>query len=102
MKLSEFDYELPKELIAQYPVEERDKCRLMVLDRETRSISHKTFEDIVGYFKPGDLLVMNNTKVIPARLFGKRKSGGKYARPKRKSGPQSRRPPKKRRQRPNT
>jgi S-adenosylmethionine:tRNA ribosyltransferase-isomerase len=77
MKLSEFDYNLPKELIAQYPVEQRDKCRLMVLDRETQSITHKTFEDITGYFNEGDLLVLNNTKVIPARLFGKRKSGGK-------------------------
>ena len=77
MKLSEFDYELPKELIAQYPVSERDKCRLMVLDRETKAIAHKTFEDIIGYFNKGDLLVLNNTKVIPARLLGKRKSGGK-------------------------
>ena len=76
MKLYEFDYDLPKELIAQYPVVRRDQCRLMVLDRETKSIAHKTFEDIAGYFKPGDLLVLNNTKVIPARLFGKRKSGG--------------------------
>ncbi len=77
MKLSEFDYELPKELIAQYPTEKRDGCRLMVLDRASGKIGHKTFEDITGYFKPGDLLVLNNTKVIPARLFGKRKSGGK-------------------------
>jgi S-adenosylmethionine:tRNA ribosyltransferase-isomerase len=77
MKLSEFDYNLPKELIAQYPTEQRDKCRLMVLDRKTQSIAHKTFEDIAEYFKPGDLLVMNNTKVIPARIFGKRRSGGK-------------------------
>ncbi|MDD3904918.1 MAG: tRNA preQ1(34) S-adenosylmethionine ribosyltransferase-isomerase QueA [Candidatus Omnitrophica bacterium] len=77
MKLSEFDYNLPKELIAQYPAQKRDACRLMVLDRASKTIAHKTFEDILGYFKPGDLLVLNNTKVIPARLFGKRKSGGK-------------------------
>ncbi|MFA6321147.1 MAG: tRNA preQ1(34) S-adenosylmethionine ribosyltransferase-isomerase QueA [Candidatus Omnitrophota bacterium] len=77
MKLSEFDYNLPKELIAQYPSEKRDGCRLMVLDRKTRLIIHKTFEDILGYFNPGDLLILNNTKVIPARLFGKRSSGGK-------------------------
>ena len=77
MKLSEFDYNLPKELIAQYPVAEREKCRMMVLDRKTKSIAHKAFEDIVPYFNKGDLLVLNNTKVIPARLFGKRKSGGK-------------------------
>ncbi|MDD5422575.1 MAG: S-adenosylmethionine:tRNA ribosyltransferase-isomerase [Candidatus Omnitrophota bacterium] len=77
MKLSEFDYVLPKELIAQYPVKQREKCRLMVLDRASRMISHKHFEDIVGYFNEGDLLVLNDTKVIPARLFGKRKTGGK-------------------------
>ena len=77
MKLSDFDYDLPKELIAKYPLKERDKCRLMVLDREKRSIVHKTFEDIAGYFKKGDCLVLNDTKVILARLFGRRKTGGK-------------------------
>jgi len=77
MKLSEFDYSLPKELIAQYPVRERQKCRLMVLDRSKRSIAHKTFEDITGYFNEGDLVVLNDTKVMPARLFGKRKTGGR-------------------------
>src|SRR3989338_3799003 len=77
MKLSEFDYMLPKELIAQYPLEERQKCRMMVLDRKSRAISHKIFEDIIEYFNEGDLLVLNDTKVMPARLFGKRKTGGK-------------------------
>lgn len=77
MKLSEFDYTLPNELIAQAPMKERSKCRLMVLDRAKHTIEHKTFEDIVGYIKPADLLVLNDTKVIPARLFGKRKTGGK-------------------------
>ncbi len=77
MRLSDFDYVLPKELIAKYPLKERDKCRLMVLDRERRSIAHKTFEDIAEYFSKGDLLILNDTKVIPARLFGKRKTGGK-------------------------
>jgi len=77
MKLSEFDYTLPKELIAKYPLMDRDKCKLMVLDRASRAISHKTFEDISGYFNKGDLLILNDTKVIPARLFGKRKTGGK-------------------------
>lgn len=77
MKLSDFDYNLPKELIAQEPLKERSKCRLMVLDRAKRTIEHKTFEDIVGYIKSDDLLVLNDTKVIPARLFGKRKTGGK-------------------------
>ena len=77
MKLSDFDYTLPKELIAQEPVRQREKCRLMVLDRKTHKIYHKYFEDIVEYFNNGDLLVLNNTKVIPARLFGKRRTGGK-------------------------
>lgn len=77
MKLSEFDYSLPKELIAQYPAKERQKCRLMVLDRKAHSISHRTFEDITAFFRKDDLLVLNDTKVIPARLFGKRKTGGK-------------------------
>ena len=77
MRLSEFDYELPRELIAQYPVRKRDKCRLMVLDRKAGTIAHKSFEDIAGYFASGDCLVLNNTKVVPARLFGKRTTGGK-------------------------
>lgn len=76
MKLSEFDYTLPKELIAKYPVKDRDKCRLMVLDRKNHTIEHRVFEGIVEYFSAGDCLVLNNTKVIPARLFGKRKTGG--------------------------
>jgi S-adenosylmethionine:tRNA ribosyltransferase-isomerase len=77
VKLSEFNYTLPKELIAQYPARKRDACRLMVLDRRDRSILHKTFDDLAGYFKEGDCLVLNDTRVIPARLFGKRKTGGK-------------------------
>ena len=77
MKLSEFDYTLPKELIAQYPAGARDKCRLMVLDRAKRSIEHRTFGDIIEYFERRDCLVLNDTKVIPARLFGRRKTGGK-------------------------
>ncbi len=77
MKLSDFNYELPKELIAKYPLKEREKCRLMVLDREKRSVAHETFEGIADYFNKGDLLVLNDTKVIPARLFGNRKTGGK-------------------------
>jgi len=77
VNLSDFDYKLPKELIAQEPLKDRSGCRLMVLDRAKRSIEHKTFEDIAGYFNKGDLLVLNDTKVIPARLFGKRKTGGK-------------------------
>lgn len=76
MKLSEFDYTLPKELIAKYPLKDRDKCRLMVLDRKKHTIEHRTFDEIAEYFSSGDCLVLNNTKVIPARLFGKRKTGG--------------------------
>ena len=68
---------MPKELVAQYPLEHREKCRLMVLDRKTGKIEHKTFEDVSGYFQKGDCLVLNNTRVIPARLFGKRATGGK-------------------------
>ncbi|MFA6079036.1 MAG: tRNA preQ1(34) S-adenosylmethionine ribosyltransferase-isomerase QueA, partial [Candidatus Omnitrophota bacterium] len=77
MKLSEFDYILPKELIAQYPVSEREKCRLLVQDRQNSSLCDKIFSDIIGYFNKGDCIVLNDTRVIPARLFGKRSSGGK-------------------------
>lgn len=75
MKVSEFKYELPEELIAQYPIEKRDLSRLMVLDKKTHTIEHKVFKDIVEYLKPGDCLVRNNTKVIPARLYGKKETG---------------------------
>ena len=75
MKLEEFDYELPEELIAQVPIEKRDESRLMVLDRASKTIEHKTFKDIIEYLKPGDCLVRNNTKVIPARLYGKKDTG---------------------------
>lgn len=77
MKLSDFDYDLPKELIAQYPLQERDAARLMVLDRKAKTIRHDTFSNIAGYLHKGDLLVLNNTRVLPARLYGLRKTGGK-------------------------
>ncbi len=77
MKLSDFDYNLPKELIARYPVEPRDHCRLMVLDRKNKSIRHRIFKDIKEYIQEGDLLVLNDTKVIPARLIGKKETGAK-------------------------
>jgi S-adenosylmethionine:tRNA ribosyltransferase-isomerase len=77
MKLSDFDYSLPKELIAQYPLKDRSGCRLMVLNRARHTIEHKKFKDILEYFNKGDLLVLNNTRVIPARLFGRRATGGK-------------------------
>jgi len=76
-KLSDFDYSLPKELIAQYPSEKRDESRLLVLHRDTGKIEHRIFKDIVGYFQKGDTLVLKNTKVVPARLFGKKETGGK-------------------------
>ncbi len=75
MKLEDFDYYLPEELIAQVPIEKRDESRLMVLDRNSKTIEHKVFKDILEYLKPGDCLVRNNTKVIPARLYGKKDTG---------------------------
>jgi S-adenosylmethionine:tRNA ribosyltransferase-isomerase len=75
VKVSDFNYDLPEELIAQTPLEKRDESRLMVLDRKNQTIEHKTFKDIVDYLEPGDVLVRNNTKVIPARLYGKKETG---------------------------
>ncbi|MDD4940206.1 MAG: tRNA preQ1(34) S-adenosylmethionine ribosyltransferase-isomerase QueA [Candidatus Omnitrophica bacterium] len=77
MRLSDFDYALPKELIAQYPLEERDAARLLVLDRGEGTISHRVFKEITDYLKPADLLVLNDTKVLPSRLVGSRLTGGK-------------------------
>ena len=75
MKLTEFNYELPERLIAQVPIEKRDESRLMVLDREKQTIENKTFKDIIDYLEPGDCLVRNNTKVLPARLYGRKETG---------------------------
>lgn len=72
MDVKDFDYELPQELIAQDPLEDRSGSRLMVLDRNTGAVTHRIFKDIIEYLEPGDCLVINNTKVIPARLFGVR------------------------------
>ena len=72
MKTKEFYFDLPENLIAQYPISNRDDSRLLVLDKETHKIEHKVFKDIVDYLNEGDCLVLNNTKVIPARLFGHR------------------------------
>ena len=72
MKLEEFDYNLPEELIAQHPNDKRDEARLMVLNRKDRTIEDKIFKDIIEYLNEGDCLVINNTKVIPARLYGKK------------------------------
>ena len=75
MKLSEFNYYLPEELIAQTPITKRDESRLMILNKETGEIEHKIFRNILDYLEPGDCLVRNNTKVIPARLYGKKDTG---------------------------
>ena len=71
-KLSHFKFNLPEELIAQYPTEERDQSRLMVVDRQKGTIEHKVFKDILDYFDDGDVMIFNNTKVFPARLFGRK------------------------------
>ena len=78
MKVSDFYFELPEELIAQYPLEKRDSSRLMVLDKKTGEIEHRKFHDILEYLTEGDTLVLNNTRVLPARLIGeKEETGGK-------------------------
>ena len=76
MKVSDFNYNLPQELIAQVPIKNRDESRLMVLDKKNKTIEHKMFKDIINYLKPGDCLVRNNTKVIPARLYGIKEETG--------------------------
>ena len=75
MKVSDFNYNLPEELIAQVPLEKRDESRLMVLNREKQTIEDKVFKDIIDYLEPGDCLVRNNTRVIPARIYGKKETG---------------------------
>nr|UWI49400.1 tRNA preQ1(34) S-adenosylmethionine ribosyltransferase-isomerase QueA [Clostridioides difficile] len=78
MKTSDFKFDLPQELIAQVPIEDRASSRLMVLDKETGEIEHKVFRDVIEYLNPGDCLVLNNTRVIPARLIGEKlETGGK-------------------------
>ncbi|MFT7588047.1 MAG: S-adenosylmethionine:tRNA ribosyltransferase-isomerase [Limisphaerales bacterium] len=76
MKLSQFDFELPPELIAQYPSEARDESKLMVIDRKSGKIEHLIFKDILNYFKENDVLVANNTRVFPARLYGRKEKTG--------------------------
>ena len=76
MKVSDFNYNLPEELIAQVPIKDRAASKLMVLHRNTETIEHKTFKDIIDYLQPGDCLVRNNTKVIPARLYGTKEETG--------------------------
>ncbi len=78
MKLSEFSFDLPEELVAEYPSENRDEARLMVLHRSTGKIEHKLFKDVLSYFDEGDVMIRNNTRVFPARMYGnKEKTGAK-------------------------
>ena len=76
MLVQDFDYTLPEELIAQTPLKDRDKSRLLVYDRKTKEIQHRIFSDIVEYIRPEDCLVLNNTRVLPARLLGKKSGTG--------------------------
>ena len=76
MKLSNFEFNLPKELLAEYPAENRDESRLMVLHRNSGKIEHKMFKDIIDYFDEGDVMALNNTKVFPARLYGNKEKTG--------------------------
>ena len=76
MDINDFDYDLPEELIAQDPIEDRSSSRLLVLDKETGAIRHEIFRDILDELNPGDCLVINNTKVIPARLMGVKEETG--------------------------
>lgn len=76
MKLSNFEFELPEELLAKYPADHRDESRLMVLNRKEGTIEHKVFKDVINYFDEGDVLMLNNTKVFPARMFGNKEKTG--------------------------
>jgi len=76
MKLSNFNFDLPEELLASHPAEHRDESRLMVLNREDQSIEHKMFKDVIDYFDEGDVMILNNTKVFPARLYGNKEKTG--------------------------
>lgn len=76
MKLSNFNFNLPQDLIAEFPTENRDESRLMVVNRKTKTIEHRMFKDILEYFNDGDVMIMNNTKVFPARLYGNKEKTG--------------------------
>ena len=76
MKLSQFNFDLPPELLAEYPSEHRDEARLMVLNRKEQTIEHKQFKDLINYFDEGDVMMLNNTKVFPARMFGHKEKTG--------------------------
>ena len=76
MKLSHFNFDLPDELLAEHPSDNRDEARLMVLDRKNQTIEHKLFKDLIDYFDEGDVMILNNTKVFPARLYGNKEKTG--------------------------
>ena len=76
MKLSNFNFNLPQELLAEFPAENRDESRLMVVNRKTKTIEHKLFKDIIDYFDDGDVMILNNTKVFPARMYGNKEKTG--------------------------
>src|SRR3954454_7085266 len=77
MRLSELDYDLPPDLIAQEPLERRDQARMLVLDRKTKLLEHSRFYKLVRHLNTGDLIVLNDTRVLPARLFAKKETGGR-------------------------
>src|SRR5260221_7005574 len=77
MRLSELDYDLPAELIAQEPLERRDQARMIVLERKSKSIDHSRFYKLARHLRTGDLIVLNDTRVLPARLFAKKETGGR-------------------------
>ena len=76
LSTADYYFDLPKELIAQDPMEKRDECRLLVVDKKSGEVSHHIFSEIIDYLEPGDCLVLNNTKVIPARLLGEKEGTG--------------------------
>lgn len=76
MKLSQFKFKLPEELIAQYPAENRDECRMMVVNSKTGEITHHIFKELINYFDEGDVMIFNDTKVFPARLYGNKEKTG--------------------------
>ena len=76
MKLSQFKFDLPLNLIAQHPAKSREESRLMVVHRDTGKIEHKVFKDVLGFFHDKDVMIVNNTKVFPARLYGRKEKNG--------------------------
>ena len=76
MKLSQFEFELPEELISKYPADHRDESRLMVVNRKEGTIEHKLFKDVIDYFEEGDVMMLNDTKVFPARMYGNKEKTG--------------------------